>query len=68
MKNWELCPKCNGDKILVVNVYGGCECPMCNGSGLISSFNGKPPEWSYNKAVTTYTTGNINLTIKSTTA
>lgn len=56
MNTWELCPKCKGEKILVVNVYGACDCNVCNGSGIISCFTGKPPEWSYKTTYTSDTT------------
>lgn len=37
MKNWELCPKCNGD------YNGKVVCQLCKGAMVISAFTGKPP-------------------------
>jgi len=56
MENWQLCPKCCGNKTICVPVYGGCNCDICNGCGIISSFTGKPPEWSYQEIETSDST------------
>lgn len=54
MANWELCPKCKGQP----DYHSGVQCPVCNGTYLISSFTGLPPMRNMQQSVTT----NIALT------
>ena len=43
MNNWELCPKCKGNKTM--NKYGiDMLCDICDGKGIISSLTGLPPK------------------------
>ena len=45
MNNWELCPKCKGNKTM--NKYGiDMLCDICDGKGIISSLTGLPPKSS----------------------
>ncbi len=46
MKNWELCPKCNGPGRQSPTGLSDCTseiCSLCNGTMIISAFTGKPP-------------------------
>ena len=47
---WQLCPKCNGECEIDVpgesvsnKTQNKIPCKICNGKGIISKFNGKPP-------------------------
>jgi|GEM_PF-4393854 hypothetical protein len=46
MKNWELCPKCNGEGTITFLGIGylNCKCDVCNGQKIINSLTGKPPK------------------------
>jgi hypothetical protein len=46
MKNWELCPKCNGSGFAYnpsVNAISSV-CDVCSGKKIINSFTGLPPD------------------------
>lgn len=47
MKNWELCPKCNGSgQIQGFELSTSDKCNLCNGRMVINSLTGLPPNGS----------------------
>ena len=47
MEAWQLCPMCKGHKMVTPNGIASSNtlemCGICNGQGIISTINGKPP-------------------------